>query len=235
MLRDSLLDALAVLLPVDCPACGSPARAGPCGGCRAELAEAGRPGRRTLGPAEHSLGVVTGAAYSGVVRRLVLALKDEGRVGAAPPLAVLLRPALRLALREEPAVLVGPPGSYGRRLRRGYDPVDLIVRAAGGRPARPLRRARHSLDQVGLGRSDRLGNLDGAFRARRPLVDSPPILLVDDVVTSGATLLEMRRAVEAAGGRVRGAVAVAGTPLRAEAGLPGDSPRSPMILRMNTR
>ncbi|KQP97567.1 MULTISPECIES: ComF family protein [unclassified Rathayibacter] len=235
MIRDSLLDALAVLLPADCPACGSPARAGPCDGCRVDAAEAALPGRRLLGPEDHPLDVVTGAAYAGVVRRLVLALKDEGRVGAAAPLAVLLRPALRLALGGEPAVLVGPPGSYGRRLRRGYDPVALILRAAGARPAHTLRRARHSRDQVGLGRVERRGNLDGAFRARRPLEGSPSILLVDDVVTSGATLLEMRRALEAAGGRVRGAVAVAGTPLRAETGLPGVSPAAPMVLGMNAR
>ncbi|WKK71799.1 phosphoribosyltransferase family protein [Rathayibacter oskolensis] len=143
---------------------------------------------------------------------------------------MLLRPALRLALGGDAAVLVVPPGSYGRRLRRGYDPVELIVRAAGGRVARPLRRARHSRDQVGLGRLERRGNLDGAFRARRPLEALSPVLLVDDVVTSGATLLEMRRAVEAAGGSVRGAVAVAATPARRRQRLTGDSPGSPMIL-----
>ncbi|WP_129587888.1 ComF family protein [Rathayibacter oskolensis] len=235
MIRDHLLDALAVLLPVDCPACGDPARSGPCDLCREELATAARPGLRTLGPEEHPLEVVTAAAYAGVARRLILALKEEGRVGAARPLGELLGPALRLAATDEPVDLIGPPGSPGRRLRRGYDPVDLIVRAAGGRTARPLRRARRSLDQVGLSRVERRGNLEGAFRARRPLEGSSPILLVDDVVTSGATLLEMRRAVEAAGGRVRGAVALAGAALRTETGSPRDSAEAPRVLRMNTR
>lgn len=235
MLRDHLLDALAVVLPVDCPSCGRAVATAPCTGCREELAAEAAPRARLIGPADAPLEVVTGSDYAGVVRRLLLALKEEGRVDAARPLAAVLRPALGRALAGRPAVLVAPPGSYGRRLRRGYDPVDLIVRASGGRVSRPLRRVRASLDQKRLTRLERRGNLDGAFRARRPFDAATSVVLVDDVVTSGATLLELRRAVEAAGGSVRGAVAVAGTPLRAEGGSPVDSERAGSLLGMNTR
>lgn len=235
MLRDHLLDALAVLLPLDCPACGAPVASVPCAACAEELAAAADRRGRLLGPDDAPLEVVTGAEYAGVVRRLLLALKEEGRVDAAAPLAALLRAVLSTALAGGPVVLVGPPGSYSRRLRRGYDPVELIVRAAGGRVARPLRRVRVSLDQKRLGRLDRRGNLDGAFRARRPFDTATSVVLVDDVVTSGATLLELRRAVEAAGGRVRGAIALARTPLRAEGGSRVDSEPAPSLLGMNTR
>ncbi|AZZ51039.1 ComF family protein [Rathayibacter festucae] len=211
MLRDHLLDALAVLLPVDCPACGRPATRVPCPDCAAALAAQARPDVRRLGSADDPLEVRVGAEYAGTVRRLVLALKAEGRVAAARPLGALLRPVLLQALDGAPALLVAPPGSRLRHLRRGFDPVDLLVRAAGGRLARPLTRTRLALDQVGLARAERRANLDGAFRARRPL-DGERILLVDDVVTSGATLLELRRAVRAGGGDVAGAVALAGTP-----------------------
>lgn len=216
MLRDHLLDALAVLLPVDCPSCGRAATRVPCPGCAAALAAEARPGVRRLGPEDDPLEVLVGAEYSGTVRRLVLALKAEGRVAAARPLGALLRPVLLRALDGAPAALVGPPASRLRHLRRGFDPVDLLVRSAGGRPERPLRRTRLALDQVGLARSERRANLDGAFRARRRL-DGERIVLVDDVVTSGATLLELRRAVRAGGGAVAGAVALAGTPGRRSA------------------
>ena len=53
---------------------------------------------------------------------------------------------------------------------------------------------------------------DRVCRVRSASIDDKRILLVDDVVTSGATLLELRRAVRAGGGDVAGAVALAGTP-----------------------
>ncbi|MBF4463371.1 MULTISPECIES: ComF family protein [unclassified Rathayibacter] len=216
MLRDHLLDALAVLLPLDCPACGGETTRAPCGPCSAELAHQAVLGHRVLGPPDDPLEVVTGAAYTGVVRRLVLALKEEARTSAVPALAGVLRPALLAGLAPRdaraPATLVVPPGSFLRRLRRGFDPVPLLVRAAGARASSPARRRRLVFDQVGLGRLERSGNVDGAFRVRRPL--DGEVVLVDDVVTSGATLLELRRAVRAGGGGVRGAVVLAGTPLR---------------------
>ncbi|MCJ1695046.1 ComF family protein [Rathayibacter caricis] len=234
MLRDSLLDALAVLLPVDCPACGRPVVRVPCDDCAEALAALPTPPVRLLGPPGRPLVVTSGAPYTGVVRRLVVALKEEGRSDAAGALAARLRPALAHALDGRAATLVAPPGSHGRRMRRGYDPVDLLVRGCGGRVARPITRTRRSVDQVGLDRRERSGNLDGAFAARRRL-DGLEAVLVDDVVTSGATLLELRRAVEAAGGRVRGAVALAATGLRSVAGSSGDSRELRTRLPMNVR
>ncbi|AZZ55765.1 ComF family protein [Rathayibacter iranicus] len=216
MLTDHLLDALAVLLPLDCPACGAAVSRVPCAPCARELAESAAMTRRSLGPPDDPLEVVTGAPYAGVVRRLVLALKEEGRTAAVRPLASVLRPALSAALHGSPAPLIAPPGSYASRVRRGIDPVALLVAGAGGRVESSLRRTRTLRDQVGLGRVERRGNLDGAFRARRSLAGAPGVVLVDDIVTSGATLLELRRAVRAAGAAVRGAVALAGTPLRSE-------------------
>ncbi|KZX20269.1 DNA utilization protein GntX [Rathayibacter tanaceti] len=122
--------------------------------------------------------------------------------------------------------LIAPPSSSASRVRRGVDPVALLVSAAGGSLGPSLARTRVVRDQVGLGRVERSSNLDGAFRARRPLSTSSPIVLVDDVVTSGATLLELRRAVRAAGGTVLGAAALAGTPLRSEA-VPAAPPGTP--------
>ncbi|PPH26306.1 hypothetical protein C5C31_00380 [Rathayibacter rathayi] len=226
MLTAHLLDALAVVLPLNCPACGAATSRAPCPGCCAEVAGAGCVRMRVIGPQEDPLLVAIGAPYAGTVRRLVVALKEEGRTAALAPLGALLRPALGAALAGSAAALVVPPGSWAARVRRGADPVALLVAAAGGRAVHPLRRSRVLRDQVGLGRVERHGNLDGAFLARRPLSSWPPVVLVDDVVTSGATLLELRRAVRAAGGTVRSAAALAGTASRA-GDLPAESGGTP--------
>jgi predicted amidophosphoribosyltransferase len=68
-------------------------------------------------------------------------------------------------------------------------------------------------DQAGLGREARAENLIGALRAR-PLVRGRDCVIVDDFVTTGATLFEARRALEAAGARVVGAAVVGRVPSR---------------------
>jgi predicted amidophosphoribosyltransferase len=86
-------------------------------------------------------------------------------------------------------------------------------RAAGARTAALLVQARDVQDQAGLGTAARTINLAGALRARRRL-DGLDVVVVDDVVTTGATLAEAARALTAAGARVRGAAVVAMTVLR---------------------
>jgi predicted amidophosphoribosyltransferase len=70
------------------------------------------------------------------------------------------------------------------------------------------------LDQAGLDAGERRANLQGALRSRRRL-DGVDVVVVDDVVTTGATLAEAARALTAAGARIRGASVVAATPRRA--------------------
>jgi predicted amidophosphoribosyltransferase len=73
--------------------------------------------------------------------------------------------------------------------------------------------ARHVEDQSGLDTAARSANLAGALRVRRRL-DGLAVVVVDDVVTTGATLAEATRALTVAGGSVRGAAVVAATVLR---------------------
>jgi predicted amidophosphoribosyltransferase len=82
------------------------------------------------------------------------------------------------------------------------------------RPLLVLRRA--AADQRGLGRAERLENLRGGMLARR--AEGIRVVIVDDVVTTGATLLEAARALRAAGAVVVGAATIAATPLRARTG-----------------
>jgi len=119
------------------------------------------------------------------------------------------------------------PSTRAAFRRRGFDPARLVLARAGGRDARVLRPARAHDVQKGLGRDARRANLRGVHRARGRL-DGRSFLIVDDVVTTGATVSEAARAIREAGGEVIAAVAIAATPLRAEAGrLPRESARPP--------
>ncbi|AYF97158.1 ComF family protein [Protaetiibacter intestinalis] len=216
--REALLDALALVLPTACVGCGRPDRT-LCAGCRRRVAPA--PIATT---APGGLRVIAGAPYRDTVQRVVLAAKD-GRTSLAVPLAPLLLAALAHAAPDASVELCPVPSTRAALRRRGYDPVIVAMRAAGLRPARLLRPARAHAVQKGLGRTERAANLRGVHRARSRL-DGRRILLVDDVVTTGATLAEAARALRAAGAEVLGAVTIAATPRRLPGGTGTHTSRS---------
>jgi ComF family protein len=117
---------------------------------------------------------------------------------------------------EAPPDLVVPVPLHPRRLRqRGFNPAGLLARAAAracGAPIDPtaLVRLRDTPSQTGLDRRQRRANVRGAFAARRPV--PARVWLVDDVVTTGATLAEAARALRRAGARRVIAVCAASTP-----------------------
>jgi predicted amidophosphoribosyltransferase len=80
------------------------------------------------------------------------------------------------------------------------------------RVASPLRLSREVADSAGLGAAERAANLAGAMSARRPARPGQPVVLVDDIVTTGATAREACRALGAAGWTPVGFAAVAATP-----------------------
>jgi predicted amidophosphoribosyltransferase len=217
-LREALLDAWAVLAPTECAGCGAPDRA-LCAACRAEL-EAARPARETLrrdGGGE--LPLWCALSYGGAARDILLAFKDGGRTDAAPVLARVLRLVLRAALAEVPpelrgrVVLAAIPSSRAAFRRRGYRHVPLLLRRAGLRDARLLRPARQTRDQSDLDTTSRFANRAGSLTVgaaggRRVVV------IVDDIVTTGATVMEADRAFREAGDLVLCAVALARTERR---------------------
>lgn len=196
-MHSALLDALAVLLPVECAGCGAADRS-VCAACRAALAQ----------PVIHSrtpggLHVRSALRYEGSARRLILGLKEGGRTDAVRTLRAHLTPLINPA-----CVLVPVPSSRAALRRRGYDPVRLLA----GRPLlRVLTVARDSAAQKLLGVDERARNRAGTLRATRPLAGRQCVIL-DDVVTTGSTIDEAARALRQAGATVTGAVTLAATP-----------------------
>lgn len=206
----SLSEALTFWLPLSCAGCGA-ADVSLCEGCR--LALAPRIHRRSV-----SSGVVVTAAlvFDGVAARTIRALKEEGRTSLARALGPALAVAVRAAVGAHgvrPVVrITAVPSSRAAFRRRGHRPVELLVRASSLRSERLLRVARTPRDQRGLGRIERRANVAGALEARP--IGGGVVVVVDDVVTTGATLVEAERALRAAGADHVVVVALAHTPRR---------------------
>jgi predicted amidophosphoribosyltransferase len=202
-----LHDALSVLWPVRCAGCGADDRA-LCRACRTALIA--RPELRPL----PGLPVVAALDYDGVTRAAILALKEHGRRDVVRPLGASLGAAIAVAAAHVGGriELVAMPIRAASWRRRGYDPVRELVSAAGHRrPTDALAVVASRGEQKTLGRSARAENLAGSMYARGGM-RGRRVLLVDDVVTTGATLLEAARALRAADAEVVGAAVLASVP-----------------------
>lgn len=182
-------------------------------------------------------------AYAGPLRPAITAWKDEGRGDLASLLAPLLAQAMQAALSAaswvDGTVLVVPaPSSRRARRRRGEAPLERLVDAVlaalapgeradgvvlrGGHGA--LEARRRVADQAGLDTLGRAANLRGALvvpRQWRRVVQGRRCVVVDDVMTTGATLVECARALVEAGGAAVVGATVAAT-ARRQAGRRGD-------------
>ena len=142
--------------------------------------------------------------YEDELRQLIHLFK-YGRVQTlAKPLGRLL--ALALPRDQQFDLIVPMPLHWRKRWQRGFNQSALLASEIGRRSNLPvknaLRRIRFTATQAGLTNSKRRLNVSGAFRARkRPALDGQRILLVDDVMTTGATAASCARALKIAGAR----------------------------------
>uniref|UniRef100_A0AAU2V911 ComF family protein n=1 Tax=Streptomyces sp. NBC_00003 TaxID=2903608 RepID=A0AAU2V911_9ACTN len=202
-----------LVLPTACGGCGRP-RTALCEGCRAALL--GVPACRVR-PAPEPAGlpaVHAAAPYEDAVRAVLLGHKERGALGMAGVLGQALAGAARAVASphgQGPLLLVPVPSSRRAVRARGHDATRRIALAAAGelrrtgtdaRVAAVLRQRRAVADQAGLSAPQRLANLSGALVVAgggARLLEGGRVVLVDDLMTTGASLVEAARAVRAVG------------------------------------
>ncbi len=218
--RDVTARLAELVLGARCPGCGAPGM-GACAACTATLRSVGP---FCVGGLPHGLPPVTAAgAYADTLRTVLLAAKERNALGLFPLLGGRLAAAVaRLVLDRGSVpslVLVPVPSAPAQVATRGADLTAALARSAARslrsagldvRVQRGLALVRRPEDQAGLDRSQRLANLAGAFRAVGA-DPSCPVVVVDDIVTTGATLAEAVRACGVAGRPVLGGAVVAAT------------------------
>jgi ComF family protein len=217
---------LDLVYPPRCAACGEPVAGGPfCAVCAGAVdpvppgcARCGQPGPdplcgacRASPPAFDA--VRAGGLLGGPLAEAIHGLKYRNRPALARPLGIWL--AARAPV-EEGAVVVSIPLARRRRIERGYDQAallaDHLARASGARSRRlrgVLRRVRETPPQVGRTRAERARNVAGAFEATGGALAGRDVVLVDDVVTTGATADAAAEALRGAGARSVVVVALA--------------------------
>lgn len=146
--------------------------------------------------------------YDGTLRQIIHAFKYEGRRSLAAPLGALLRERGAALLAEADAVVPVPLFPW-RRLRRGFNQSGELARHLHRPLVHALWRVRPTASQTGLTAAERRRNVRGAF-VLSPLLDRATfercignrvVVVVDDVMTTGATLRACARVLEDAGAR----------------------------------
>ncbi|PXX68988.1 putative amidophosphoribosyltransferase [Nocardia tenerifensis] len=205
---------LDLILPASCAGCRT-AGVGWCDECAAVLAA---PPTRVWPRTDPGVPCWTLGPYAGPARRAVLAAKERGRRDLAEPLGLALAGGLaRLRTRDRPLVLVPAPSRRAAARRRGGDPVQRTALVAtswlpDSQMVSLLRVWWGVHDSVGLTPRERVHNLRGRITtipgrdAVPPIPTNAEVVLVDDVLTTGATARESVRALARIGLPARAAV-----------------------------
>ncbi len=189
---------LSWIYPPHCVACRRRG-AGLCASCMAACVPLAPPQRLRRLPADSPLERVQGVyAFTSIVRQTIHAFKYQGQRQLGMALAQLLEPHLPW----EPAALVPVPLYRARLRERGFNQAALLAQHLGQRWRLPvcdqLQRLRDTGQQVGRSKAERAVNVQAAFTWHGP---PPParVLLIDDVLTTGATLSACAVALRQAG------------------------------------
>lgn len=198
---------LDLLIPARCAGCG--ARGAPC--CARCAAVWGAVSEVVRVPVAGLARVFALSRYRGVGRRLLIAFKERGRRDLAGPLGLALARALVvLPLSGSAVCLVPAPSRRSAARVRGGPHVELLAAAAARvlagwgfevAVAPALELAGGARDAVGLDRAARVANLAGRLRFREAGRPPPgmPVVVLDDVITTGATAAACVRALAGEG------------------------------------
>jgi ComF family protein len=228
LLAESFAPVLDFIYPPRCPACGDGVgeQGGLCSTCWSDLVIPSDPCcaacQRPFGdhgpqagaicapcladPPGHD-GIAAGTLYTDTSRRLVLAFKHGRRIALAPLLAKLI--AARLPAADSERVIVPVPLHRSRLWQRGYNQAALLGRQLqkmghGTMCVDALMRTRPTPALGGLGKRARARTLQGAIAlrsSRKARIEDTEVILVDDVLTSGATSTACVKALKRGGAR----------------------------------
>lgn len=233
-------DLCALLWPVQCVGCGIPDRAC-CSQCLQEFRESAKSrAARSFPHTERASNLRVEAAlpYAGTARAMLVAMKHAGRMQFLPPLgAAIAEPIGRLCARRspvarlrQPTYVVTMPSSRASVRKRGFRHLEVLAHRA-------LRELRDDADceavtlcrgalvpgegrrtQVGLSASARETNAARIElrRTARSLLEGQPVIIVDDIVTTGASLRAAHTVLSAYGVQVVGAAALCWVPRKDE-------------------
>jgi len=207
--------AADLIIGASCAGCGRPAIT-LCEACSVSLAPCPRvawprPVPRGLLEPTPVLPVAAGV-HEGTLRAALAQFKEEGQFGLLRLLSHFLAASVCLAAPEAgPIVLVPIPSTRVSRLRRGHDAIGELARS-GAKALRsigvdcvvgnPLVHCRRVADQSGLSARERSVNMAGALRVRSTAgLEGRRVVVVDDVLTTGATVTEATRVLSSGGFR----------------------------------
>lgn len=176
-----------------CPRCGRFIAGGSCPNCF----------DWPPGVLERVVGVVP---YNGLYKDKVLDLKYNGHKDISQAMGMLMAVKARACLpMDKEALIVPVPLHQLREDDRGYNQSALLARTVARELSlkyedKALERVRYDCSQTALGRCERRVNLDGAFAVKNPAqIKGRKILLVDDIITTGATMLASAASLKEAG------------------------------------
>ena len=210
---------LDLILPLECGGCGAPSTRW-CDACAAELSVAADRPHVVSPRIDPQVPVFALGRYAGARRQAILAMKERGRGDLVAPLAramaVGVHRLLVWGMVETPLTIVPAPTRRSAARRRGGDPVTRMALAAvAGHPeisvVRALRMTALARDSVGLSTSARERNVAGRvlLRGNRDKLLGSEVVVVDDVVTTGATARESVRILQTAGTPVAAVLTIA--------------------------
>lgn len=162
-----------------------------------------------------------GGTYDGALRNIIHAFKYDGRRTLARPLALLLRERNAAALEQGDSVVPVPLFAW-RRLRRGFNQSTELAKELDLPVVQALWRVRPTASQTGLSATERRRNVSGAFRlspllsrrTQRRFITDRVVVVLDDVMTTGATSNACAEVLLNAGARDVRVVTLARAPLK---------------------